>query len=141
MFPMVRTNGRNLFSPFADFSSELDRVFNGGLVPAAGTMPVDIREEGDNLILEAELPGVPQEEVQITVENGTLSIAVNRKNEAQDACKGYCLRERRTANVTRTFRLPETSDLDKVEATLDHGLLTLRIPKKAEAKPRQIQVK
>lgn len=142
MFPVARTNGRNLFG---DLSHDVDRFFNQVLAPVAcGALPVDIREEGDNLLIDADVPGATHADLDITVENGTLTLAVHRKaqeTEGQPKPGGYFVRERRSGNVSRTFRLPETADLDKIEASLTNGVLTLRIPRKEEAKPRQIQVK
>ena len=143
MFPVVRANGRNLFptfSPWAELSNDVDRWF-GGSASSCPTMPVDIREEGNDLLIKADLPGVAQNEVEVTVENGELTISANHKAESEQKEANYFIQERRTANVARTFRLPETVDLDKVAAELANGVLTLRIPKKEEAKPRQIQVK
>ncbi len=138
VFPVVRTNGRNLFG---ELSHDLDRLFGQMLDPASsGSIPVDIRTEGDNLLIEAEVPGVAQDQLNITVENGMLTIAVDRKSESEPNAN-YLVRERRAGSLSRTFRLPETADMDKVEAGLAHGVLTLRIPKKEEAKPRQIPVK
>ena len=142
MFPVARINGRNLFG---ELSRDMDRVFNAVLPTAAcGAFPVDIREEGDNLVIEADVPGATQEQLDITVENGTLSLAVKRHAEpaeGEQTAAGYFVRERRSGNVSRTFKLPETADLDKIEAALANGVLTLRIPRKEETKPRQIQVK
>lgn len=154
MFPMTptaRTNGRHLFD---ELSRDVDRLFNQTFDRA---MPVDIREEGDTLVLEAEVPGARQEDLNISVENGTLTIAVERKSASngrshnggqaagetgeQAAGGTYFLRERRPGNASRTFRLPETANLDAIDAQLAAGVLTLRIPKKEEAKPRRIPVK
>jgi len=139
MFPIARTNGRNLFN---QLSCDVDRLFNEAFSPAGRAMPVDVREDGEYLVLEAEVPGVSQDELEITAENGALTVAVNRKSESNgNDGGGYFIRERRPANASRTFRLPETANLDAVEARLNNGLLTLRVPRKEEAKPRQIPVK
>lgn len=143
MFPLMRANGRNLFStltPWAELGRDVDGLF-GGMTSSCQAMPVDIREEGSDLLITADLPGVSQAEVEVTVENGELTISANRKAAAEQTEPNYFIRERHAANVARTFRLPETADLDKVAAELANGVLTLRIPKKEEAKPRQIQVK
>lgn len=156
MFPMTRTtqtHGRHLFD---QLSRDVDRLFNQALTPVCRAMPVDIREEGDTLVLEAEVPGARQEDLNISVENGTLTIAVERTSTSnghshnggqaaseagEQATDGkYFLRERRPSNASRTFRLPETANLDAIDAQLAAGVLTLRIPKKEEAKPRRIPV-
>ncbi|HOA72520.1 MAG TPA: Hsp20/alpha crystallin family protein [Phycisphaerae bacterium] len=139
MFPIARVNGRQLFN---QLSCDMDRLFNQAMSPVARAMPVDIHEEGERFVLEAEVPGVTREELEITTENGTLTIAVNRK-ETDNGSNGseYHVRERRFGNVSRTFRFPETANLDAVEASLNNGVLTLHVPKKEEAKPRQIPVR
>lgn len=154
MTPTARTNGRHLFN---QMSRDVDRLFNQALTPVCRAMPVDIREEGDTLVLEAEVPGARQEDLNISVENGTLTITVERNSasngrshnggqaagvtDEQAAGGTYFLRERRPGNASRTFRLPETANLDAIDAQLAAGVLTLRIPKKEEAKPRRIPVK
>jgi len=134
MFPIARANGRSLFN-------EMDRLFGEVRAPDRSPMPVDIRQESDLIVLEAEVPGVNQGELEITAENGTLTISVNRKGDPRDKANGYLVRERRCGSWSRTFRLPETADLDKVAAQLTGGVLTLRVPKKEEARPRQIPIK
>lgn len=141
MFPVVRTNGRNLspaFEPWTHLNREMGRVLGE---PTCGTMPVDIREEGEGLLIAADVPGATQDQINVTVENGLLTIAVNRQGEQDSNGHNWFVRERHSGNVSRTFRLPESADLNNVEANLSNGVLTLRVPKKEEAKPRQIQVK
>jgi HSP20 family protein len=139
MFPVARTNGRQLFN---QLSCDVDRLFSQAISPAVRVLPVDIREQDEHFVLEAEVPGLTHDELEITAENGALTIALNRKN-AGDGTNGgeYFVRERRSGNAARTFRFPETANLDAVEARLANGVLTLRVPKKEEAKPRQIPVK
>jgi len=144
MFPVVRTNGRNLFpawDPWTQLTSEVGRFVGDVLAPGSSGMPVDIREEGHDIVIEADLPGVAQSDLDITVENGTLAIAVTQKAETEESRGNYFVRERRSGYLTRTFRLPDTADLDKIEAQFANGVLTLRVPRKEEAKPRQIAVK
>lgn len=137
MFPVVRANGRHLFG---ELSRDVDRLLGQTFAASNTALPVDIYEEGDTLVLEADVPGATQEGIDITVENGELTIALKHKGDGE-AKSSYFVRERRPGSVARTFRLPETADLDKVEAKLANGVLTLRVPKKEEAKPRQIPVK
>ncbi len=140
MFPLIRTNGRNLFAamdPWAQLNYGVDQL----LGQPARTFAVDVREEGNDLVLQADLPGVAQSDLEVTVENGELTIGVNRKTETEQTEGGYYVRERHTGNLTRTFRLPDTADLNQVGAELTNGVLTLRIPKREEAKPRQIPIK
>lgn len=120
----------------------LDQVFDEVFGSyAAPTFPVDVRQEGDDWLIEAELPGLAKEDIDITVEDGVLTIAgeFNKTNEKKET--GYHLCERRYGKFSRSFKLPSTADGEQVHASLTNGILTLRIPTKAEAKPRRIEVK
>ena len=124
------------------WTRDLDRVFDEVLGPTArSAFPVDVRHEGDDWLIEAELPGLSREDIEITVENGVLTIAgkINKSTEQEEA--GYHLCERRHGKFSRSFKLPSTADGDQVNANLQDGILTLRVPTRAEAKPRRIEVK
>ena len=106
-----------------------------------GGFQVDVREDGDNLIVEAELPGLSKEDIEITVEDGILTIAGELKSKTDQDKPNYHLRERRYGRVLRSFSLPTTVDGEKVNANLANGVLTVSIPKREEVKPRRIEVK
>jgi HSP20 family protein len=111
----------------------------GALAPYA----VDVREDGDHLYVEAELPGFKKDEVDITLENQTLTIAAERRHEAKngDAKKGdLLLHERRYTRFLRSFTLPPTVDEQTVNAKLTDGVLTITLNKREETKPRKITV-
>ena len=115
------------------------RETNGGqpLAPYG----VDIREDGDHFYVEAELPGFKKEEIDITLENQTLTIAAERKQEMQEEKKGeWLLNERRYARFLRSFTLPPTVDEARVDAKLTDGVLHLVLNKREETKPRKITV-
>ena len=102
---------------------------------------VDIREDGDTLVVEAELPGFKKDEVDITLENQTLTLSAERKVEnKQDGQNGYLLNERRYTRFLRSFTLPPTVDEKSVQAKLEHGVLTVTLNKREETKPRKITV-
>lgn len=103
---------------------------------------VDIREDNDHFYVEAELPGFKKEEVDITLENQTLTIAAERRFENKpDGQKGdLLLHERRYSRFLRSFTLPPTVDEGSVNAKLQDGVLTLTITKREETKPRKIKV-
>jgi len=104
-----------------------------------GAYPVDIDEDDEAVTVEAELPGFKREEVNVTVDNGMLSIIAERQPEEK---KGTVhLSERRLMRVERRFTLPASVDEDKAEAKLEGGVLKLRLPKTAESKPKQIKLK
>lgn len=102
---------------------------------------VDIFEEKEAIVVRAELPGVKAEDVSITVENDLLTLSGERKFEKKDESEGYHRVEMVYGTFTRTFALPKTVSADAIEASLDGGILTVRLPKRQEAKPRKIEVK
>jgi HSP20 family protein len=102
---------------------------------------VDVREDADHLYVDAELPGFSKEDVDITLENQTLTIQAERKEEQEGQRKGdYLLNERRYRRFLRSFTLPPTVDDRKVDAKLHDGVLHITLNKREETKPRKIQV-
>ncbi len=100
--------------------------------------PVDIYETPDGLVVMADLPGVSKEDLDVKVENGVLTIrGTTRSTAPGDAV----YREFELANFFRQFELSDKVDQNKITAELQHGVLTLNLPKAEEAKPRQIQVR
>ncbi|MCX5658969.1 MAG: Hsp20/alpha crystallin family protein [Planctomycetota bacterium] len=116
-----------------------------------GVYPVDVREDANHILVDAELPGFKPAEVQVTIEDGVLSIVAERKSQEPAAPTGpegqgrpapvSHLRERRFTRVARTFKLPNLVDDSKVEAKLEDGVLRLKLQKREEVKPRRIEVK
>lgn len=137
---------RGFVDPFENFTREVDvlnRFFNGGEGDAQRLAPfgVDVREDGDSLIVEAELPGFKKDEVDITLENQTLTISAQRKEEMSAKKQGeYLLNERRYSRFLRSFTLPPTVDEKSVDAKLEDGMLTISLNKREETKPRKIPV-
>ena len=133
-----------------EFDSMLGRFLGGGgnAGDGGGTLPavpfaVDVREDADHFYVDAELPGFTKDEVDITLENQTLTIAAERKEEkAADPKKAgaYLLQERRYARFQRSFTLPPTVNEETVQAGLKDGLLTVTLNKREEVKPRKIKV-
>lgn len=128
------------FDPFAElnrFQREMSRSFEpNGWMPA-----VDIFEDKESIQVRAEIPGVKNEDVKIDVENNILTLRGDRKLENEDKKDGYHRIERFYGSFTRQFMLPRTVDAEHIDAQLKDGVLTVRIPKKAEVKPRSIAVK
>ena len=111
--------------------------------PSAGrpwSPAVDIVETEDGLTLKADLPDVKIDDIDIRVENNTLSIRGHRKFEKDEKAKGYHRIERSYGDFIRTFAVPPTVENDKVEAQYKNGVLTITLPKKETAKPRQVKV-
>ena len=129
-----------------DFDTLLNRLFNGSQVQDGGARlapyGVDIREDADHFYVEAELPGFKKDEIDITLENQTLTISAERHEEkTPDANKGeHLLRERRYSRFLRSFTLPPTVDEQSVNAKLTDGVLTITLNKREETKPRKISV-
>jgi HSP20 family protein len=101
---------------------------------------VDILETEDALTVKADLPGVKLEDIDIRVENQTLTIKGHRKFEKDDAVKGYHRIERGYGEFVRSFAVPSTVDTDKVGAEYKNGVLAVTLPRKESAKPRQVKV-
>jgi HSP20 family protein len=127
-----------------------DRVFDGFFLgdSESGSLktwsPVtDVREDADGLLLSIELPGMGSDEVKVSLENGVLSIAGEKKREVEEGKEGgdYHLVERRYGRFERTFTLPRGIDTDKASAKFENGVLEIALPKSAKAKPKLIPVK
>jgi HSP20 family protein len=103
------------------------------------TPTVDIVENGDAYVLQADMPGVAKEGLEILLENNELALVGHRSSSA-DADAQYVYRESRPAHFRRVFELDPAIDTDKIEAKMDNGVLTLTLPKSERVKPRKITV-
>ena len=113
-----------------------DTSFRGSWVPA-----VDIFEtENHDLVVRAELPGMTRENIEVTVENGTLVLKGEKKFDAEVKEEQYRRIERAYGTFHRSFTLPNTVDASKVSADFKHGVLTVKLPFREEARPRTINV-
>jgi HSP20 family protein len=101
---------------------------------------VDIVETENELVLKADLPDVPLQDIDVRVENQTLSIKGERKFEKDFADKGYHRIERSYGSFMRSFAVPNSVDTEKVSADYKNGVLTIALPKKEAAKPKQVKV-
>ena len=128
---MDRLFDDTVFRPFTAFTG------NGDLA----RLPLDVRTTPDALLVEASLPGVKPEDVDITVENNTLTIRAEDRSEHTGEESGWLVREISRGSVMRTVTLPTGLEADKAEATFEHGVLKLRIPRAEQTKPRQIQIR
>ncbi len=140
---MLPTLRRMYRTPLDELTRELDRVMNTGMHAMNGELataayPVDIHEDENTITVEAEMPGFKKEDIDITLEQGVLSISAERKVEET---KGeQHLNERCYRRIARSFKLPVPVDESKVEASLTDGVLTLKLAKPEEVKPRKIKV-
>ena len=120
------------WDPFRDF---------GFTAPNTWVPPVDIFQTGDHeLVLKAELPDMSREDIDITVENFVLTVKGEKKLSHEVKEEQYHHVERRYGSFSRSFSLPQTVDAGKVAAEYKNGVLTVRLPLREEAKPRQIKV-
>jgi HSP20 family protein len=123
-----------------------ERQANGSHGSPLAPYAVDVREDGDHIYVEAELPGFKKDEIDITLENQTLTISAERREERggngnDGGKKGeHLLRERRYTRFLRSFTLPPTVDEQSVNAKLTDGVLTITLNKREETKPRKISV-
>lgn len=129
------------------FRVEMEDIFqkffgDGELVPAAKawTPRVDVEETDKEIVVKADLPGVDPKNVEISVENGVLTVRGERKEEKEDKKKNYHRVERFAGSFYRSVPLPPAADADKVTATSANGVVTVAIPKRAEAMPKKIAV-
>ena len=149
--PTRVNRGGSAVDPLDLLSRDFEGMFNRWLGVREGQggqalapYGVDIREDGDHFYVEAELPGFKKEEVDITLENQTLTIAAERRFENKPTENGQkgdlLLHERRYTRFLRSFTLPPTVDEGSVNARLQDGVLTVTINKREETKPRKIKV-
>lgn len=102
---------------------------------------VDIYENNESLVVKTEVPEIDQKDIEVKIENNTLTIKGERKHEADVQKDNYHRMERYFGTFSRSFQLPPTVDQEKVTAVCDKGVLTVTLPKKEEIKPKQINVK
>ena len=101
----------------------------------------EVKETPDAFVLKADLPGVAEDKLEVSVDKSVLTVSGSREAEARKEDEAYSIYERQFGTFTRSFQLPDTADGERVEAKLESGVLTLTIGKKAEAKPRKIAIK
>ena len=134
-------------SPFRELAREMEETF-GRFFPAwseergSTWMPaVDMVDEKDEIVVKADLPGLEQKDIEVTVQDGTLTIRGERKEEKEEKKEGYYYAERSYGAFVRSLPLPKGVDADKVKATFKKGVLEVRLPKAKEAKGKTVEVK
>jgi len=143
------------FEPFRDLvtvQDRLNRIFDDAFRGSRGASEeewalggswapsVDIYEQDGNLVLKAELPGIDPKDVDVRVENNVLTLSGERKLDTEVKRDGYHRVERSYGAFSRSFTLPSVVDTDKIKAEFKDGVLRLVLPKKEEAKPKQISI-
>ncbi len=127
-----------LFATF--FDTPTNRSGSGNGSGRRWIPPMDLVETSDHFVLKADLPGMTEADVGIEIEKNVLTISGERKTEHEDAQQGYYRLERATGAFSRSLTLPDGIDADAVAATFADGVLEVRIPKPAQAKPRRVQI-
>jgi HSP20 family protein len=139
------------WDPFREFNTlqgQMNRLFQDSfgqgreesLTTSVFAPAVDVYEDEHNITLKIEVPGVDEKDIDIRVENNTLTVHGERKFEKDEKEENYRRVERQYGSFTRTFTLPSTVDAETIQADYDKGILKIRLAKKAEAKPKQIKV-
>src|SRR5438477_12472590 len=140
------------WDPFQELNlitSRMNRLFHDtsgqgstdeNLTTAAFVPPVDIYEDEHNITLKIEVPGIDQKDIDLRLENNTLTVRGERKFEKEEKEENFHRVERRYGSFFRAFTLPNTLDPESVKADYDNGVLKIMLAKKAEAKPKQIKV-
>ena len=139
---------RMLENALSDFDRYLDSFFGDNFLSPAERIfnrppSVDVRETDKAYVIEAELPGFDEKDIEIHLNGNSLTIQSKRdeeKNEEPAEGKNYLIRERRVSSFSRSFKLPENTDPEGIAASFKNGILTLEINKKAEAQKRVIQI-
>ena len=124
------------FDPFRDLDRLTDQVWRTARVQP---MPMDAYRKGDDVIVHVDLPGVPSSSIDLTVEKNVLTISAER-SWARDEGTEVLASERAQGRVSRQLFLGDGLDLEKVDASYDDGVLTVRIPVAEQAKPRKVEV-
>lgn len=136
---------RSTLAPVFGLRREIDRLFDdmyGNVSPRTGWTPaVDVREDEKELTILAELPGLRMEDVEVTCDNGVLTIRGEKSEERKEGDdRRYHLVERTYGSFTRSFQLPQGVDESKIEGSFENGILTVRIPKAALPQPKRINI-
>jgi HSP20 family protein len=139
------------FYPYRELNSLQDRVnrvfhdsFSEGKDDSLATSnfapAVDVYEDEHNVTLKIDVPGIDEKDIDVRVENRTLTVHGERKFEKEEKEENYRRVERQYGSFSRTFTLPATVDTESVSADYDKGVLKIKLAKKAEAKPKQIKI-
>jgi HSP20 family protein len=138
------------FREFVTLQDRMNRLFRDSFGPEGRdealttttfAPPVDVYEDEHNITLKIEVPGIDEKDIDVRVENNTLTVHGERKFEKEEKEENYRRVERQYGSFTRSFTLPPTVDPEQVQADYDKGMLKIQLAKKAEAKPKQIKVK
>jgi HSP20 family protein len=140
------------WDPFREFTTlqdRMNRLFRDSFGPegreeslttTSFAPPVDVYEDEHNVTLKIEVPGIDEKDIDVRIENNTLTVHGERSFEKEEKEENFRRVERQYGSFTRSFTLPNTVDHENVQANYDKGVLKIKLAKKAEAKPKQIKV-
>lgn len=135
------------FREMMQLRRSVDRMIDEASLTGAGwdepmrwALPVDVIEDEDAYVLKASLPGVKPDDINITYDNRVLTLSAEYQADEEKKNERYLLRERRFGSFSRSITLSNQVDSTKIEASFEHGVLTLRLPKSEEVKPRRIPI-
>jgi HSP20 family protein len=136
------------YDPFRNVRSlqgEINRLFDRDMDDSTGQltqwpMRVDIREDENQIVVKADVPGMEQKDISVNVDNGMLTISGERKFSDDEHKEQYHRVERAYGRFSRSFQMPNTTDPENISASYKNGVLEVTLPKREEAKPRSIQV-
>ena len=139
------------WDPFREFTTLQDRMnrlfrdsYGDGrdeaLTSSTFAPPVDVYEDEHNITLKIEVPGIDEKDIDVRIENNTLTVHGERKFEKEEKEENFRRVERQYGGFTRSFTLPNSVDAEHVQANYEKGILKIQLAKKAEAKPKQIKV-
>lgn len=131
---------RNPFDEIEEMLEGMSRQFESDVVGGQGTTPVDVRDEGDAFVVLANLPGYDSDDLELRLSGRHLEIDAERTTESEREDDDYVRRERTRDSVERSVRLPGDVDEDAVTATLDDGVLTVRLPKRSGGDGKSIEI-
>ncbi|MDH3581224.1 MAG: Hsp20/alpha crystallin family protein [Hyphomicrobiales bacterium] len=141
--------------PFSAMRAEMDRMFDNFSVGRFPSLPsvlassasngamapsVDVRENDKQIVIEAELPGIEEKDVSVTVHDGLLTVKGEKKFEEKEETENYHMMERRYGSFMRSMRLPDTADDESISAKIDKGVLTVTVAKKPGTEPKERKI-
>ena len=133
--------------PFRDFwriddtRGRMWSGFNTGGHPEYRPLPLDVVQEDDKILVHASMPGVKPEEIQVTIEDGILTVKGDTNADHEESNGSYLVRERRSGSFQRALRLPNTVDAGKAESSYKDGVLTIELPKTEANQAKRLEVK
>lgn len=145
-YPLSKRSRRDLMDPFGDLHQFLQRALypaNSGdsdIVTSQWMPRVDIKEEDNRFLIEADIPGVEPKDIEVHMDKGVLTIKGERSQEKREDNDRFSRIERQYGMFHRRFALPDSADPENIEATGKNGVLMITIPKRPAATPRRIQV-